>query len=81
MSKKAILMILVTLASLGAVFFMIRNNLELAIFCLTLMFTFSNYIRYAKSKEMNLEKEANWMKKMTIAMAILSVIVLVAVVI
>lgn len=77
MNEKFISIVLVAATSLGALFFMVKNNIDLAVFFLTLMFTFSNFFRWRSSKQQGLEKETKWMKKMTITFLILTCITLI----
>ena len=74
--EKVILIILVACASLSALFFIIKQNMEAAILAMTIMFTFTNFYRSRTFKEKGHEKEAKWMRTMSIVFAILSAVVL-----
>lgn len=76
MNQKVLSIILVGASSLASLFFVIKGQFELAVLFLTLMFTFSNFFRALSFAKEGLEKEAKWMKKMSIIFAILTVIVL-----
>ena len=76
MNEKIISTILVACASLTALFFVVKNNWEAAIAALTIMFTLTNFSRSRRFKEQGYEKEAKWMKTMSIIFAILSVLTL-----
>lgn len=76
MNEKLVSLVLISCASLAAVFFVIKQNMELAIFCLTVMFTLTNFFRSRNFAAQGYEKEAKWMKKMSIFFAILSLIAL-----
>lgn len=79
MNEKIVSTILVVCSSLAALFFVIKQNFELAILFLTIMFTFSNFFRSRSFKEQGYIKEANWMKKMSIFFGISSIIVFIIV--
>lgn len=74
--EKAISLVLVAAASLSALFFIVKQNMEAAILSMTIMFTLTNFFRSRTFKEKGHEKEAKWMRKMSITFAILSVVVL-----
>lgn len=76
MNEKIISFILISCASLAAVFFVIKQNMELAIFFLTVMFTLTNFFRSRNFAAQGYEKESKWMKKMAIFFAVLSLITL-----
>ena len=80
MNEKIVSTILVACSSLAAVFFVIKQNFELAIFFLTIMFTFSNFFRARSFKDQGYVKEAKWMKSMSIFFGICSIIVLIIVI-
>lgn len=75
MNQKVISIILVGASSLASLFFVIKGEFELAVLFLTLMFTFSNFFRSLSFAKDGLEKEAKWMKKMSLVFAVLTVIV------
>ena len=79
MNEKIVSTILVACSSLAALFFVIKQNFELAILFLTIMFTFSNFFRARSFKEQGYIKEAKWMKSMSIFFGISSILVLVIV--
>lgn len=74
--EKAISLVLVAAASLSALFFIVKQNMEAAILSMTIMFTLTNFFRSRTFKEKGHEKESKWMRKMSITFAILSVVVL-----
>lgn len=74
--EKAISLVLVAAASLSALFFIVKQNMEAAILSMTIMFTLTNFFRSRSFKEKGHEKESKWMRKMSITFAILSVVVL-----
>ncbi|MEK4701435.1 hypothetical protein MKX47_18080 [Solibacillus sp. FSL R7-0668] len=73
--EKAISLVLVAALSLSALFFIIKQNMDAAILSMTLMFTLTNFFRSRTFKEKGHDKEANWMRKMSIIFAVLSVLV------
>jgi hypothetical protein len=79
MNEKIVSTILVACSSLAALFFVIKQNFELAILFLTIMFTFTNFFRARSFKEQGYVKEAKWMKAMSIFFGISSILVLVIV--
>ena len=80
MNEKIVSTILVACSSLAALFFVIKQNFELAILFLTIMFTFTNFFRYRSFKQQGLEKEAKWMRNTSILFAVLVLIVLVTII-
>ena len=79
MNEKILSTILVACSSLAALFFVIKQNFEFAIFFLTLMFTFSNFFRAKSFKEQGYIKESGWMKKMSIFFGICTILVLIVI--
>ena len=79
MNEKIVSTILVAFSSLAALFFVVKQNFELAILFLTIMFTFSNFFRARSFKEQGYVKEAKWMKSMSIFFGICSILVLILV--
>jgi len=79
MNEKIVSTILVACSSLAALFFVIKQNFELAILFLTIMFTFTNFFRSRSFKEQGYDKEAKWMKAMAIFFGISSIIVFIIV--
>lgn len=78
--ERAISLVLVAGASLTALFFIVKQNMEAAILAMTIMFTFTNFFRSRTFKEKGHEKEAKWMQRMSMIFAVLSVIVLLIIV-
>lgn len=74
--EKAISLVLVAAASLSALFFIVKQNMEAAILSMTIMFTLTNFFRSRTFKEKGHVKESRWMRKMSITFAILSIVVL-----
>jgi hypothetical protein len=77
MNEKLISTILVVCCSIAALFFVVKQNFDFAIFFLTLMFTFSNFFRAKTFKQQGYEKEAKWMKGMSIFFGICAVLMLI----
>ena len=80
MNEKIVSMILVTISSLLALYFVIVNNFQLAVLFLTIMFTLTNFFRYRSFTQQGMEKEAKWMRNTSVLFAALAVIVLVVVI-
>ena len=80
MNGKVVSLILVTISSLLALYFVIIGNFELAVLFLTIMFTLTNFFRYRSFKQQGMEKEAKWMRNTSILFAVLVVIVLVTII-
>ena len=78
--ERAISLILVAGASLTALFFIVKQNMEAAILAMPIMYTFTNFFRSRTFKEKGHEKEAKWMQRMSMIFAVLSVIVLLIIV-
>ena len=75
--EKTISLVLVAASSLSALFFIIKQNMDAAILSITIMFTLTNFFRSRTFKEKGHDKEASWMRKMSIIFAILSILVVV----
>lgn len=75
--ERAIALVLVAATSFSALFFIIKQNMNAAILCMTIMFTITNFYRSRTFKEKGHDKEAKWMRKMSIIFAVLSVLVLI----
>ena len=80
MNEKIVSMILVTISSLLALYFVIVGNFELSVLFLTLMFTLTNFFRYRSFMQQGMKKEAKWMRNTSVLFAALAVIVLVVVI-
>ncbi|MEO4054929.1 hypothetical protein [Solibacillus sp. CAU 1738] len=76
MNEKVLSTILVAICSVFAIFFVIKQNFELAVLFLTLMFTFSNFFRYRSFMSQGNIKEAKWMRGLAIFFSIASIAVL-----
>lgn len=74
--EKALSLVLVAAASLSALFFIVKKNMEAAILSMTIMFTLTNFFRSRTFKEKGHIKESKWMRNMSITFAILSAVVL-----
>ena len=74
--ERAISLVLVAGASLTALFFIVKQNMEAAILAMTIMFTFTNFFRARTFKEKGHEKEAKWMRNMSTLFAVLTIVVL-----
>lgn len=79
MNVKIVTGLLVTITSLLAVFFIIKQNFNLAVLFITLMFTITNTIRAKDMKRQGYEKEAKWMKAMAIFFGIATLGILVTI--
>lgn len=64
MNVKIVTGLLVTITSLLAVFFIFKQNFNLAVLFITLMFTITNTVRARDMKKKGYEKEAKWMQAM-----------------
>lgn len=80
MNEKIISVVLVTISSLLALYFVIVGNFELAVLFLTIMFIFTNFFRYRSFKQKGMEREAKWMRNTSFFFALLALIVLYTVV-
>ena len=80
MNEKVISMILVTISSLLALYFVIVSNFQLAVLFLTIMFTLTNFFRYRSFKQQGMEKEAKWMRNTSVLFAVLVLVVLVTII-
>lgn len=76
MNEKVISLVLVTISSLLALYFVIKGNFELAVLFLTIMFTFTNFFRYRSFKQQGMEKEAKWMRNTAFFFLLLVFVVL-----
>ena len=77
MNVKILSGVLVAITSLLAVFFVIKQNFNLAVLFITLMFTITNTFRAKDMARQGYEKEAKWMKGMAVFFGIATLIVLV----
>jgi len=75
--EKPLSLTLVAAASLSALFFIIKQNMDAAILSMTIMFTLTNFFRSRTFKQKGHEKEAKWMQRMSMIFAFLSVLVVV----
>lgn len=75
--ERMISLVLVAASSLSALFFIIKQNMDAAILSMTIMFTITNFFRSRTFKDKGNDKEANWMRKMSMVFAGLSVLVVV----
>ncbi|MGG0658170.1 hypothetical protein [Rummeliibacillus pycnus] len=80
MNPKVISGILVTITSILAVFFIIKQNFNLAVLFITLMFTITNSFRAKDMARQGYEKEAKWMKGMATFFGIATLVVLVMII-
>ena len=78
--EKAVSLVLVAGASLSALYFIVKQNMEAAILSMTIMFTFTNFFRSRTFKEKGHGKEAKWMRNMSALFAVLSIVVLLVIV-
>ncbi|MCT6925518.1 MULTISPECIES: hypothetical protein [Bacillales] len=76
MNDKLIALLLVTGSSLLALFFIFKQNFNLAVLCLTVMFTFSNLLRYRSFMRQGYVKEAKWMRNLAIFFGLATVAVI-----
>ncbi len=79
MNEKKISIALVALSSITAFYFVIKQNFEMAILFLTIMFTFTNFFRARSFKADGYVKESKWMKAMSIFFGISSILILIIV--
>lgn len=75
--EKPLSLVLVAAASLSALFFIIKQNMDAAILSMTIMFTLTNFFRSRTFKQNGHVKEAKWMQRMSMIFAVLSVLVVV----
>ena len=80
MNGKVVSLILVTISSLLALYFVIIGNFELAVLFLTIMFTLTNFFRYRSFMQQGMEKEAKWMRNTSVLFGVLALIVFVVVI-
>lgn len=80
MNRKWIAGILIAAVSIAALVFIIKGNINLAVLFMTALFALSNGYRAVSFKEKGFEKEAKWMKGMSIFFVIAFIIVLLTVV-
>lgn len=80
MNRKWIAGILIAAVSIAALVFIIKGNINLAVLFMTALFALSNGFRAVSFKEKGFEKEAKWMKGMSIFFVIAFIIVLLTVI-
>lgn len=76
MNEKMVSITLVALSSITAFYFVIKQNFEMAVLFLTIMFTFTNFFRARSFKADGHIKESKWMKTMSIFFGICSILIL-----
>lgn len=69
---KRIMGIAVLITSVLAVFLLIKQNFNWAVFCITLMFTLTNAVRTKDMASKGFEKESRWMRNLSIFFGIAS---------
>lgn len=80
MNRKWIAGILIAAVSIAALVFIIKGNINLAVLFMTALFALSNGFRAVSFKEKGFEKEAKWMKGMSIFFVIAFIVVLLTVI-
>jgi hypothetical protein len=80
MNRKWIAGILIAAVSIAALVFIIKGNINLAVLFMTALFALSNGFRAISFKEKGFEKEAKWMKGMSIFFVIAFILVLLTVI-
>lgn len=80
MNEKWVSTILIVIASFTALFFVIKQNFELAVLFLTLMFTFSNFFKSKSFKEQGYDKESKWMKSMAIFFGLCTIVIFIIII-
>ena len=69
MNRNRIAGVVIALISIVALIFIIKGNLELSVLFMTALFAFTNGFRAVSFKEKGFEKEAKWMRGMSIFFA------------
>lgn len=69
--------VIVAITSILAVFLLLKENFNWAVFCITLMFTITNAMRAKDMSSKGFEKESKWMKNVSIFFGIASAAILV----
>lgn len=80
MNRKWIAGILIAAVSIAALVFIIKGNINLAVLFMTALFALSNGFRAVSFKEKGFEKEAKWMKGMSIFFVVAFIVVLLTVI-
>lgn len=80
MNRKWIAGVLIAAVSIAALVFIIKGNINLAVLFMTALFALSNGYRAVSFKEKGFEKEAKWMKGMSIFFVIAFIVVLLTVI-
>ncbi|MFC4410520.1 hypothetical protein ACFOZY_08795 [Chungangia koreensis] len=76
MNRKLVFGILIGLSSILSLVFIVLRNMDLAVFFMCILFTFTNLSRVYSFREKGYTKEANWMKWMAVVFAIGAVVIL-----
>lgn len=76
MNRNWIIGILIAAASIASLIFIIVGNLNMAVLFMTAIFALSNGYRAVSFKEKGFEREAKWMKGMSILFIVLFFVVL-----
>lgn len=77
MNRNRIAGVSIALISIVALIFIIKGNLEFAVLFMTALFAFTNGFRAINFKEKGFEKEAKWMKGMSIFFSAAFVVMLI----
>lgn len=80
MNAKLVSGILVTITSLLAVFFVIKQNFNLAVLFISLMFTITNTFRAKDMEKQGFTKEAKWMKAMALLFGVATLAILIMII-
>lgn len=80
MNEKIISAILIILSSLAALFFVVKQNFEMAVLFICIMFTLTNFFRSKSFKMQGYEKEAKWMRTMAVIFGISAIVVLIIII-
>ncbi|MFX3674917.1 MAG: hypothetical protein ACE3JQ_10795 [Paenisporosarcina sp.] len=70
LSKNWIIGLLMSTVSIIALIFIIKGNINMAVLFMTAMFALTNWFRSMNLKENGFDKEAKWMRSVSILFAI-----------
>ena len=80
MNRNRIAGLLIAAVSIAAIVFIIKGNMNLAVLFMTAMFALTNGFRAVSFKEKGFEREAKWMKWMSILFSVGCFVILILII-
>jgi len=80
MNRNRIAGLLIAAVSIAAIVFIIKGNMNFAVLFMTAMFALTNGFRAVSFKEKGFEREAKWMKWMSILFSVGCIVILILII-